>query len=82
MNDIEEDNRIKFIFYFSIIILSLEVYFWEEIYNTIISIDYLSIIRGVGIYAVLKIIVMYGLIEIFSVFLLIMLLVDGFLKEN
>jgi len=65
----EKSEMKKIMFWFALLIFGLEVYFWEDIYINITSIDYNTLIKTAGlggIYLIFKLLVMYGIIELIS----------------
>ena len=55
---------------FAFFILGIEIILYEEIIENILSIDYSTLYKSLGFIMIIKALIIYGLIDIFSVFLM------------
>ena len=67
MNSQKITKQRKVLLYFALIIFGVEIYFWDDILRNISSLDFSTIYKTLGIYVILKGLIIYGAIEILSV---------------
>ncbi|MBT3726540.1 hypothetical protein HOG21_02300 [bacterium] len=70
MNKTESKEMTKFLLYVSLPIIAGEIYFWEEVVEHVSSIDIMNLIKGFGLYAIVKGLVVFGLFELTKVFII------------